>query len=59
MLSHSVLVVGYANDPANNGSYWTVKNSYGVEWGDKGYIKIAKDKKNMCGIAACAAYPVV
>ncbi|XP_036044675.1 LOW QUALITY PROTEIN: testin-2-like [Onychomys torridus] len=57
-LNHAVLVVGYDEESDGN-SYWLVKNSWGEEWGMKGYIKMAKDWNNNCGIASYATYPIV
>ncbi|CAI9276316.1 unnamed protein product [Lactuca saligna] len=58
---HSTLAVGYGTDPDGT-KYWILKNSWGEEWGDKGYYKLHRgipDKKGMCGIAQFAAYPVI
>lgn len=55
-VNHAVLAVGYG--AATGKPHWIVKNSWGTTWGMDGYFQIARGK-NMCGLADCAAYPVV
>ncbi|XP_075044725.1 cathepsin W-like isoform X2 [Mixophyes fleayi] len=47
-VDHVVLLVGYGIEDENM-PYWIVKNSYGPDWGEKGYFKILRGK-NICGI---------
>lgn len=55
-VNHAVLAVGYGHDDASGLDYWIVKNSWGTDWGDKGFFKIERGV-NMCGIADCNSYP--
>ncbi|KAJ0795435.1 putative zingipain [Helianthus annuus] len=58
-LDHDVVVVGYGTEAGKN--YWLVRNSWGAEWGEKGYVKIERnvtEKTGKCGIAMEPLYPV-
>jgi hypothetical protein len=57
-LDHGVLVVGYGPD------YYLVKNSWGLSWGDGGYIKLGlgpefNNGDGQCGMLLQGSYPKV
>merc|ERR1711997_999652 len=51
-----VAAVGYGN--LDGQDYFTVKNSWGTVWGDQGYILMAANRNNQCGVAATPAYAI-
>lgn len=59
-LNHAVLVVGYGAD-STGAKYWIVKNSYGVKWGESGYIRLGKGlvSGGTCGVALDTSYVLV
>jgi len=51
-LDHGVLIVGYGTEVDIFGyeiEYWTIKNSWGADWGDSGYVYIEKGT-GCCGV---------
>jgi C1A family cysteine protease len=56
-LDHAVTVVGFGRT-SNGTSYYIVKNSWGTDWGQDGYIYFNADIPDMCGIAQDSCYAI-
>jgi C1A family cysteine protease len=50
-INHAVVAVGYGYDEPSNKDYWIIRNSWGKDFGEKGYIRMRRNNKNMCKIA--------
>eukprot|EP01116_Phalansterium_solitarium_P017456 TRINITY_DN4307_c0_g2_i1.p1 TRINITY_DN4307_c0_g2~~TRINITY_DN4307_c0_g2_i1.p1 ORF type:complete len:362 (-),score=144.39 TRINITY_DN4307_c0_g2_i1:439-1485(-) len=55
-LDHAILIVGYG--VSGTDEYWIVRNSWGEDWGEKGYFRIVRGK-GACGLNAGVVFPVL
>ncbi|KAK1408701.1 hypothetical protein QVD17_40698 [Tagetes erecta] len=59
-LNHGVAIVGYGTTQEGT-NYWIVRNSWGTNWGEQGYIRMQRGvnaPEGLCGLAMDASYPI-
>lgn len=57
-LDFSLLAVGYGTT-TDNQEYYILKNQWSTQWGMDGYVLMARNKNNQCGIATMASYALI
>lgn len=53
-VNHAVVLAGYGTEeyPDGNVDYWVVRNSWGPDWGEGGYVRLYRgNESNTCGFA--------
>jgi cathepsin L len=54
-MNHWVNCIGWGVDGTT--PYWLVRNTWGVNWGEAGYMRMIRNKNNQCGLATDAIVP--
>ncbi|KAI4371421.1 hypothetical protein MLD38_019660 [Melastoma candidum] len=52
-INHAVTVVGYGKKCGQ--PYWKIRNSYGIKWGENGYLRLEKETERY-GLQERAVY---
>lgn len=52
IINHAVLAMGYGTDDKLKKDYWLIRNSWGADWGEHGYIRLLRHQEgeDYCGV---------
>ncbi|MQM06211.1 hypothetical protein Taro_039033 [Colocasia esculenta] len=56
-IDHAMLLIGYGAE--NGQDYWLIKNTYGVFWGENGFVRMERNiasRSGRCGITEYSSY---
>jgi len=48
VIDHAVTLYGYGNDQGKN--FWLIRNTWGPDWGEKGFIRMLRPEDSYCGM---------
>ena len=59
-LDHAMVVVGYGTDEKTREPYWLLKNGWGAQWGEEGFLKLPRGLPGFgaCGLTTQPGYPI-
>ena len=57
-INHAVVLVGYGHDDEEGLDYWRIRNSWGADWGEKGYFRLSRGK-GTCGVNQHISYSTI
>jgi hypothetical protein len=56
--AHGVALVGQGHDSSSGHDYWTIRNSWGTSYGEKGFIRIQQGK-DLCCVESGTSYSMM
>jgi len=60
-INHAVSIVGFGRDWGNGKEYYTVRNTFGKDWGEDGYIRMDRNVQTvsgLCGLCKRSSFPI-